>query len=285
MLSPAFAEVVRMFTSRTPIALNYTQCEGTCHGTLIAPGFDINCTYDSLPYNLTDNPGQTYWIGDAFIATAKYPVGITNGTVALASQSVFENNTLELQYPPPESPGNGIVTSLISGIQLAAQTLYGSNFFYTTSNYAIQSEAGPVAINYLNSSFSDLGQVTMTWADPAPDIFIGDPRVDLSHCHHQYEWQLQHCSPVYGWWHLGRPVSFSPVEIANAFAAPLFRGRDSNADVDGLLKTFGSQRVRYGAVAVRRSEVSEDPQDPGLRLEIAEQDSVSWPLKGVAYNG
>lgn len=33
----------------------------------------------------------------------------------------------------------------------------------------------------------------------------------------------------FGWWRLGRAVSFSPLEVATAFKAPLLRDCDSNA--------------------------------------------------------
>jgi hypothetical protein len=41
---------------------------------------------------------------------------------------------------------------------------------------------------------------------------------------------------LWGWWHLGRDVSLSPVEIAKAFAAPSLAGVDPNAKVKGMRK-------------------------------------------------
>ena len=51
-----------------------------------------------------------------------------------------------------------------------------------------------------------------------------------------------------GWWHLGREVSLSPIEIAKAFNAPLLAGSHPNAEVRRLLKECGEQRLRYGVV-------------------------------------
>lgn len=52
----------------------------------------------------------------------------------------------------------------------------------------------------------------------------------------------------FGWWHLGREVSLSPIEIAKAFAAPCLDGAHSNAKVGSILKQIGKEKVRYGAV-------------------------------------
>ncbi|KAI4624563.1 hypothetical protein J4E83_004238 [Alternaria metachromatica] len=46
-----------------------------------------------------------------------------------------------------------------------------------------------------------------------------------------------------GWWHLGREVSLSPIEIAKAFNAPLLAESHPNAEVRRLLKECGEQRL------------------------------------------
>ena len=51
-----------------------------------------------------------------------------------------------------------------------------------------------------------------------------------------------------GWWHLGREVSLSPIEVAKAFAAPVLYNASSNAEVAALVKEVGARRLRYGAV-------------------------------------
>ncbi|KAH7083193.1 hypothetical protein BKA63DRAFT_146239 [Paraphoma chrysanthemicola] len=50
-----------------------------------------------------------------------------------------------------------------------------------------------------------------------------------------------------GWWHLGREVSMSPIEIAKAFAAPALESASSNAQASTILKEVGNEKLRYGA--------------------------------------
>ncbi|KAL1984162.1 hypothetical protein VTN96DRAFT_9383 [Rasamsonia emersonii] len=253
----------------------------------------------------------------------QYPVEVSNGTVTLTPQSVFKNNTVELQYPVEEYAGLGIWPSSVGGIAVAAQTLFGSNMsLYFDSIYAIDS-TGPMASNYMNSSAEDVGTVNMTWTDPTPDLLSGIRElafraavfksnasyyqtvngtetaietVYIAHYKFLYAalafviFGVVGIVPLFmGWWYLGRPVSLSPVKIAKAFAAPLLQGGDSNADVNALLEIFGSREVRYGAVAVAARRLAHPgggfvvTDGFGLRLEIAEQERVSWPLKGVVY--
>lgn len=58
------------------------------------------------------------------------------------------------------------------------------------------------------------------------------------------------CSIVptfYGWWHLGRSVSLSPIETAKAFEAPLLRRADPNGTAHDICVQLGSAYVQYGA--------------------------------------
>lgn len=52
-----------------------------------------------------------------------------------------------------------------------------------------------------------------------------------------------------GWWLLGSTVSMSPLEVANAFDAPLMRHLDDNADVHDILADSRNTNVRYGGSA------------------------------------
>ena len=52
-----------------------------------------------------------------------------------------------------------------------------------------------------------------------------------------------------GYWRLGRTVSFSPLEVAKAFQAPLLSGQASNATADRLLLGVKGTRVQYGVGA------------------------------------
>lgn len=50
----------------------------------------------------------------------------------------------------------------------------------------------------------------------------------------------------YGYWELGRRVSLDPLEMANAFNAPMLRAHDTGSgDVDGLLANTGKSHVQY----------------------------------------
>ncbi len=54
----------------------------------------------------------------------------------------------------------------------------------------------------------------------------------------------------YGWWQLGRAVSLNPLELAQAFRAPLLAGAaPSNATRADLARASGALRVRYAVVA------------------------------------
>lgn len=56
-------------------------------------------------------------------------------------------------------------------------------------------------------------------------------------------------APIFwGWWRLGREVSFSPFEIAKAFDAPLLRAAHSKDKAEGIIASVGYMPVRYGVV-------------------------------------
>jgi hypothetical protein len=50
----------------------------------------------------------------------------------------------------------------------------------------------------------------------------------------------------YGWWRLGRKVSLNPIEMAEAFNAPVLRQRDTvHKYADHLLELVGDRKVKY----------------------------------------
>ena len=57
--------------------------------------------------------------------------------------------------------------------------------------------------------------------------------------------------PTYwGFWQLGRPVTLSPIDVANAFRSPaLEHTHAANGDVEDLVKEIGSRSVKYGKAA------------------------------------
>jgi hypothetical protein len=83
------------------------------------------------------------------------------------------------------------------------------------------------------------------------------------------------CVILEGWWHLGRNVSLSPIEIANAFQAPLLEESSPNASARKLLKSCGSRKVRYGAVWHGERDV------PSLKFEGV--DGCEKPRKGQVF--
>lgn len=101
----------------------------------------------------------------------------------------------------------------------------------------------------------------------------------------------------HGWWKLGRSMTLSPMETANAFAAPLLNQQQlhSNADVDQLMRDIGDRPVRYGKVAVAVPAYSRRPYGTettsiggkavaGSRLQMAHPDIVLRPQKGARFD-
>jgi len=104
-------------------------------------------------------------------------------------------------------------------------------------------------------------------------------------------------SIFHGYWHLGRRVTMSPIEIAKAFNAPLLSHEESNASANDLVKSIDARIVRYGAVSVT---VAADDADnastqPGtvtnwdltalcsMLLEIADVTVVRVPEQGLVF--
>ena len=99
----------------------------------------------------------------------------------------------------------------------------------------------------------------------------------------------------HGYWHLGRKVTMSPIELAKAFNGPLLRNEDSNADVRILVKRCGDHLVRYGVVNdgfVHASRAQGHFQTMGFgearqstHLEVADEGVVREPVKGWRFWG
>ena len=71
--------------------------------------------------------------------------------------------------------------------------------------------------------------------------------------------------PVFGgWWHLGRPVSMSPIETAKAFKAPLLREADGNGTARDIVAQVGGLQVQYGASAAAKEDLLQERT--GIRL-------------------
>ena len=53
----------------------------------------------------------------------------------------------------------------------------------------------------------------------------------------------------YGYWKLGRSMTLSPVELANAFGSPPLADACSNSSASGIVKGCGDRGARYGAMS------------------------------------
>ncbi|KAK3640138.1 hypothetical protein LTR56_005550 [Elasticomyces elasticus] len=76
----------------------------------------------------------------------------------------------------------------------------------------------------------------------------------------------------WGWWRLGRTTLLSPVELALAFDAPLFRDVNSAQRASQAVGKFGTTEVKYGAVG-----------NTPYRLGIAERQNVLTPHQGMRF--
>jgi hypothetical protein len=83
-------------------------------------------------------------------------------------------------------------------------------------------------------------------------------------------------STYWGWWHLGRPVSMSPLEIAKAFDAPLMHRTDPNGSFEDHLKVVGDTLVRYGFHATITEQPEIGNQRPSIQARI--DSSVNTPM-------
>lgn len=80
--------------------------------------------------------------------------------------------------------------------------------------------------------------------------------------------------PIFeGWWHLGRKVSMSPIEIAKAFDAPLLRGTDDNGVAREILAETGHKPIRYGASFKGSSTLGESSSYGGAQM-MKDDDSI-----------
>jgi hypothetical protein len=84
-------------------------------------------------------------------------------------------------------------------------------------------------VNYYQSSFLFLGiAIAIVWLN----VFVIVPL-------------------FWGWWELGRKVSLNPVEVAEAFNAPILRKDVGHRNIDGLLKHVGDRPLVFKPVEHR----------------------------------
>ncbi len=99
-----------------------------------------------------------------------------------------------------------------------------------------------------------------------------------------------------GWRRAGRDLSVSPLEVANAFDAPLLAGVPSGAEVGAVLRAVDGVEVRYGEPRAAGGYFGESGMDEDVvggstdgdvrrRLVIGRADEVVPPEAGVRYTG
>lgn len=88
----------------------------------------------------------------------------------------------------------------------------------------------------------------------------------------------------YGWWQLGRKVSLNPIEMAEAFSAPVLQHPDAAfQDADHLLELVGQRKVKYVPVerevgdggVVKKMEIV-DVESPDAPASASENRRARW---------
>ena len=195
------------------------------------------------------------------------------------------NRTIRLIDTPLDQPnGANFYNSVLGGIFQAVHFHYLSRVvFYAgpQAGYGSLDLGGLPAVTYMTAYQNNAGACNFAWSNFLPDvvrtfqefalrtaIVYHDPLKpqQLGHAA-QYSIESVYAShylylglalglsllafafliPLFvGYWRLGRTVSFSPLEVAKAFQAPLLTGQPSNAPADRLLLGVKGTRVQYG---------------------------------------
>ncbi|RYP62959.1 hypothetical protein DL770_009500 [Monosporascus sp. CRB-9-2] len=337
-LSAEFTRVLAAYNNRDPIVVRAEGCRGSCRGAVVAPGWDVDCTYETRPAAGRPDIAEYLDVGsisvvfggadqtgsitvsavfaprgleqDMVASTCQMQVGLVrhavdlsaDGIVTLRRRSLLSatNDTVRMVWPFREMAGLGSFPSALGGIAFAASRMFDSTVsLYNGGSLAIEGE-GVMAYAYRNSTDDVLGSVSMSWADPTPDVVAAIQELTFrsaaSHAnattplvaaldgsevlatavyksHYDYLGAalavmmlatLSMVSLLNGWRQLGRDFSLSPVEIAMAFGAPHTAGGDPSADVSTLLKDIGKRRAQYSMLESKFLDSTRDPGSPDL---------------------
>jgi hypothetical protein len=248
------------------------------------------------------------------IAQVNYPVQVSNGTVELLPRPTDANDTIKVWQLYQEVHGLGQWPSTLGGIYSVAYNKYeSSSSFYIDGTPLSLMYSGSIPIQYLVANSSTLGTCDMYWTDPTPDIIAGIRelgfrtaiaatnsttdqtfeateiaivQVYVSHYHYlggallvMFLGVVLVFPTFLGWWQLGRKMSFSPIEIAKAFNAPLLAEFRSNSEMKKILKEAGGLDVVYGEVVMPGSEGGKKS------LQMANPEFVIRPRAKFAYDG
>ncbi|OJD40615.1 uncharacterized protein BKCO1_1000600 [Diplodia corticola] len=165
-----FSQIVKDYTARSDIRLNYSGCMGVCDTTVEAPGFDVNCIRGSRPYNYSpyDEDGSGALKQDAL--AAKHYAGSTDVYFAGYYRGAMN---VSAEYKTDSKNCTGDFTTVNCTLQTA------------TVKYPITLRNGLVSLSpagkndttqmqYLDAEFPGLGQWPSTIggiADAAARIF------------------------------------------------------------------------------------------------------------------
>lgn len=92
------------------------------------------------------------------------------------------------------------------------------------------------------------------------------------------------CDTAYsGFWKLGRPVNLSPLEVANAFNAPVLGELQGNRPAGQMLDEAGEMKVRYSDSGVVGRTSGYGGEEEVKKIEIGPVAIVKAPEKGARY--
>ena len=214
-------------------------------------------------------------------AKVSYSIILANNTATLRDQSSTENRTIDLLYLKNEitfiRPDN---PSTLGGLLGIARELWNAQS--EANVIGTQFPQGYVALTYNNPGLATaIEGCGWKWNDPTEDVFNGirelmfrsaisatpqnatqqvvpatmsySQTVYQAHMHWYFAalalilTNILALLPLFiGYWKLGRKVTLSPIETAKAFEAPLLHNGSSAVPVNRLLKSVGSQKVKYG---------------------------------------
>ncbi len=93
--------------------------------------------------------------------------------------------------------------------------------------------------------------------------------------------------PLWAFWELGRTVTMSPVEVAHAFDAQIFKTEGTNLTAEQLMDSVGRRKVQYGVLRSHdemNALMGSGALDSG-RLVFGDTDGsvVDRPYKGQVF--
>ena len=335
---------------QTGVNVNYTTFEGSDYYTPYTGPFPWNSIMlSSMVKSTLGSQGTLSWRYCVLReAVQRYPVTVTNDSVALRPRDVEQNNTEYLVLREEEDSGMQDWPSTLGGLWLSLSHAFsGTAKLQRSSAYVTlrtTDESPLVYVNYPNAR--DMNTDHVTWNDPIDDMIsmvqelslrtaiattdhlppstqgigpqdtylltAGQPNILLPNLtlvnrtlsqnvnasmtfsetvyESHFGWLAGSLAAMFlafaaifplfsGWWHLGRAVSMSPIEIAKAFGAPIVMQTDSNGTARDLVNDIGKLQIGYGASATGFSASISEPKDPNIkrRLHFAPLDTIEVP--------